>query len=114
MSSKPETPIQEELVAASDHGFLEKLLSFFGSDYRQCHPDELDDLMHNAGMALPNETVQMGFVCGRDKVVLTTHRAMKIDTQGFTGNKVLWLSLPYSKIRYYDWRVRALGILMRR
>jgi len=45
--------------------------------------------------------VQMGFVCGRDTMILTTHRAMKIDKQ-YLGSKVLYLSLPWTKIQRYE------------
>lgn len=45
----------------------------------------------------------MGFVCGRDAVVFTTHRAMKIDKQ-YLGKKVLYLSLPWTKIKAYSMR----------
>jgi len=53
-------------------------------------------------MLLPDEIVQMGFVCGRDTVVMTSHRAMKIDVQGFTGKQILYLSIPYTKVKAYE------------
>jgi len=63
----------------------------------------LDAKLHgDSSMLLPDEKVQMGFVCGRDTMVFTTHRAMKIDKQGFTGTKVLYLSLPWTKIKRYE------------
>jgi hypothetical protein len=86
---------------------LEKLLGFFGNDYRQVPPDECNELLHGSGMAIPNEQVQMAFVCGRDKVVFTTHRVMKFDTQGFSGQKVCYLSVPYTKIK--SWEVESAG-----
>jgi hypothetical protein len=59
--------------------------------------------MHgDCAMLLPNEKVQMGFVCGRDTVIMTTHRLMKIDKKGLTGTQVLYLSLPWTKIRAYE------------
>lgn len=52
-------------------------------------------------MALPDKRVQMGFVCGRDTVIPTTHRAMKLDTHSFTGKRVFYLSTPYSRLKSY-------------
>merc|ERR1719502_1925388 len=87
----------------SEPGLLEQFVSWLGDDFRAVDPEELDaKLRGDASMLLPDETVQMGFVCGRDTVIFTTHRAMKIDKQGFTGNKVLYLSLPWTKIKQYS------------
>merc|ERR1712187_866417 len=36
------------------------------------------DLEQLDPMLLPDERVQMGFTCGRDALILTTHRAIKI------------------------------------
>jgi len=103
-TSVPPTPAPHEVtVFRSDPGLLESFISWLGDDYRAIDPNELDaKLRGEASMLLPDETVQMGFVCGRDTVIFTTHRAMKIDKQGFTGNKVLYLSLPWTKIKQYS------------
>lgn len=103
-TSMPPTPAPEEmLVMQSDPGMLESFISWLGDDYRACDPEELDaKLRGECSMLLPDERVQMGFVCGRDTIILTTHRAMKIDKQGFTGKKVLYLSLPWTKIKKYE------------
>jgi hypothetical protein len=102
-SSQPPTPMPDGLLNATEPGLLEKFISFLGSDYRQVDPAEMDANLHNdCCMALPDEKVQMAWVCGRDTVIFTTHRAMKIDTQGFTGKRVLYLSLPYSKLKAYQ------------
>ena len=105
-TSLPPTELPEELKDASptsEPGLLESFISWLGSDYRVCDPDELEaKLRSDASMLLQDERVQMGFVCGRDTIVFTTHRAMKIDVQGFTGKKVLYLSLPWTKIKKYQ------------
>jgi len=93
----------QKLNAKSEASGFEKFLQVLGSDYRQVDPNELDKLLHNdAPLMLPNEKVQMGFACGRDKFVFTTHRAMKIDAQGWSGSKVMYLSLPYVNCRGYS------------
>ena len=102
-TSMPPTPASDSLVMwQSEPGMLEGFVSWLGSDYRAVDPEELDAKLHGeCSFLLPDEKVQMGFVCGRDTMILTTHRAMKIDKQGFTGKKVLYLSLPWSKIKMY-------------
>jgi len=100
----PPTPAPEDVrtMWQGEPGLIEGFISWLGDDYRACDPDELDEKLHgDCSMLLPDEIVQMGFVCGRDTVVLTTHRAMKIDKQ-WLGSKVLYLSLPWTKIKKYE------------
>ena len=93
---------------SGDPGMIEGFINWLGDDYRVCDPAELDEKLHGeVSFLLPDEAVQMGFICGRDTIILTTHRAMKIDKKGFTGKKVLYLSLPWSKIKKYQ--VRSAG-----
>mmetsp|Transcript_45598 Transcript_45598/g.105807 ORF Transcript_45598/g.105807 Transcript_45598/m.105807 type:complete len:771 (-) Transcript_45598:103-2415(-) len=90
----------QNLALQSDPGGFQKMLQVLGDDYRQVDPDELDRMLHSeAPLLLPNEKVIMGFACGRDKFLFTTHRAMKMDTQGFTGKRVQYLSVPYVNLR---------------
>jgi len=104
-TSMPPTPAPEAVLGMfqTEPGLLESFIHWLGDDYRACDPDELDAKLHgDCSMLLPDEKVQMGFVCGRDTIILTTHRALKIDKQGFTGKKVLYLSLPWTKIKAYE------------
>jgi hypothetical protein len=97
-------PAADDLLTMwqSEPGVLEEFISWLGEDYRACDPDELDEkLRGECSMLLPEERVQMGFVCGRDTMVFTSHRAMQIDKQ-FLGQKVLYLSLPWTKIKKYE------------
>ena len=81
---------------------------WLGDDYRMCSPAEMEGVLRQGGgsMLLEEEAVQMGFVCGRDSLLLTTHRAMHIDTK-WLGSKVHYLSLPWTKVRTYA--VRSAG-----
>ena len=108
-SSQPPTPAPEGMdMWSGDPGMIEGFINWLGDDYRVCDPAELDEKLHGeVSFLLPDEAVQMGFICGRDTIILTTHRAMKIDKKGFTGKKVLYLSLPWSKIKKYQ--VRSAG-----
>jgi len=102
-TSMPQTPASRDvLVMQSDPGLLEQFISWLGDDYRAVDPEELDaKLRGDASMLLPDEKVQMGFVCGRDVMIFTTHRAMKIDKQ-WLGKKVLYLSFPWTKVKKYE------------
>jgi hypothetical protein len=60
-------------------------------------------------MLLPTERVQMGALKGRSGLVLTTHRAIKIDTQGWAGKQISYLSVPYASIRAYSVDVESEG-----
>jgi len=90
-------------LAIDDTNCFEKLIHWLGDDFRQADPNELDEkLRSQTDMLLPDEQVQMGFICGRDTIIFTTHRAVKIDKQGFTGKKVLYLSIPWTKVQRYE------------
>jgi len=102
LSNEP-TNMPSGLLSVGMPGLIEGFIGWLTSDYRQVDPDELDAKLHSdCSMLLPNEKVRMGFLCGRDTLVLTTHRAIKIDKQGFTGKQVLYLSLPFTKIKSYE------------
>merc|ERR1712176_1505411 len=80
-SSRPLTPMPTDLLQASEPGGIERFLNWLGDDYRQVDPNEMDAQLHgDCSMLLPEEMVQMAFICGRDTVVLTTHRALYINT----------------------------------
>jgi len=102
-SSQPPTLVAPELLKPSEPGSMEKFMSWIGNNARQVDPSALDAQLHGGlSMLLPEERVQMGFVCGRDTFVLTTHRAMKIDVQGLMGTKMEFKSIPYTKLRGYS------------
>jgi len=102
-SSQPAAPVDTGVLAASQPGAIEGFLHWIGDNYRQVDPNELDAKMHSeCSMLLPDERVQMGFLCGRDTLILTSHRAMKIDVNGFTGKRVLYLSIPYTRIQSFE------------
>merc|ERR1719399_1746484 len=107
-TSMPPTPTASEVLDyRGDPGLLEQFVAWLGDDFRAVDPEELDaKLRGDASMLLPDEKVQMGFVCGRDAVVFTTHRAIQIDTQ-WLGSKVLYLSLPWTAIKTY--KVQSAG-----
>jgi len=80
-----------------------QFLSWIGDDYKQISADEATEkLTSDPAMLLPDEIVDLAFKCGRDMIVYTTKRYMKIDTQGWTGQKVNYKSLPYKAMACFS------------
>ena len=55
-----------------------------------------------AQLLAEGETVEVGFVLVRDKIIFTNQRLIFIDIQGMTGKKVEYLSVPYSKVTKFS------------
>ena len=55
-----------------------------------------------AQLLAEDETVEVGFVLVRDKIIFTNQRLIFIDIQGMTGKKVEYLSVPYSKVTKFN------------
>ena len=55
-----------------------------------------------AQLLAEDETVEVGFVLVRDKIIFTNQRLIFIDIQGMTGKKVEYLSVPYSKVTKFS------------
>jgi len=55
-----------------------------------------------AQLLAEGETVEVGFILVRDKIIFTNQRLIFIDIQGMTGKKVEYLSVPYSKVTKFS------------
>jgi len=55
-----------------------------------------------AQLLAEDETVEVGFILVRDKIIFTNQRLIFIDIQGMTGKKVEYLSVPYSKVTKFS------------
>jgi hypothetical protein len=53
-------------------------------------------------LLIEGEKIEVGFVVIRDTFVFTNKRLILVDIQGFTGSKIDYLSIPYSKITKYS------------
>ncbi|WMS86063.1 PH domain-containing protein [Pleionea litopenaei] len=62
--------------------------------------DELNKQL--APLMSDNENIEIGFAIFRDKMIFTNRRLIITDTQGLTGSKVSYLSIPYSKITKFS------------
>lgn len=48
------------------------------------------------------ESIEVGFIVLRDTFIFTNKRLILVDIQGITGNKIAYLSVPYSKITKFS------------
>merc|ERR1711962_1029195 len=65
--------------------------------------DSTEDLLaYNAPNPKQTFTREEAYKCGRDMAICTTKRMLYVDTKGFTGKKVEYLSLKYSCIKGYQ------------
>merc|ERR1719253_338215 len=69
----------------------------------QIDPSQVDAKFRaSPPILLDNEKTVMAFKCGRDLTLYTTKRIIRIDTQGFTGKKVEYQSIPYASIKAFS------------
>lgn len=98
-----EVPVDQSCIAAGDPKALEGFMNWLGQDAVAMDPAQLDAQMHGGNvMLMSDEHVVMAFKVGRDITCFTTRRVFILDTQGFTGKKVLYKSMPYSSIRAFS------------
>lgn len=60
---------------------------------------------------IQNEEVFASFTSMRDKLIFTNKRIISINSQGLTGTKVDYTSIPYSKIQTYSVETAGLADL---
>eukprot|EP00392_Amoebophrya_sp_AT5.2_P003039 g3044.t1 len=75
--------------------------SWVTDDAQQVNPQTANAQMHDCLLLEPDEWVVLAFRCGRDLYLLTTKRVFLVDSQGFTGEKCQYLTIPYSSIREF-------------
>lgn len=86
------------------------MIDFKNAEYLKLKP--VDDKAYSAAiqpMLIPDEAIIGTFRAIRDGVVFTNKRIFVINVQGFTGKKVDYTSLPYSKIQAYS--VETAGVI---
>lgn len=86
----------------ADGGGLDNLIDLLGGDARAIDPKMVEtQLRADPPILLPDEVVDMAFKCGRDTTCFTSKRFLRIDVQGFTGKKVMYLSYLWSHIKAF-------------
>lgn len=94
--------VSPDVMIPSPPGTLAKFMETLGNDARQMDPSQLDEQMHlEAPILQIDEQVQMAYKSGRDTMVVTNKRVFIIDTQGFSGKRVAYISIPFTSIRAF-------------
>jgi len=94
-------PMPPEIAARSTSG-AESLLNWLGGDAAQVDPAEFQARLSRASWLQEGESVVMAFQVGRDTIAFTDRRFFKVDVQGFSGKRVLYLSIPYTSLRAFS------------
>lgn len=82
----------------NDGGFFGKLGSMFSNNYQVLDAPFMEKQFKDNRMLQEDEQVAYAFNCGRDILMLTTKRIFLSDSQGWSGKKVQYLSIPYSTV----------------
>jgi hypothetical protein len=64
--------------------------------------DSADVATELASILIPGEKVEHAYKLVRDMIVFTDKRLLLVDKQGVTGKKVLFQSVPYSKVSHFS------------
>ena len=79
------------------------MIDFTNKTLIKLKPTDLKDGMSTvSNLLIPNEEIGFAFSSMRDKLVFTNKRIIAVDTQGITGKKVDYTSIPYSKIQVFS------------
>jgi len=85
--------------ASEDEGVISTFLSWLGDDAVQLNAKDMQKQLEQTAMLLSGEFVAMAHRAGCDAFILTNRRVMYIDVNGWTGNRINYLSVPYSSLR---------------
>mmetsp|Transcript_43399 Transcript_43399/g.114772 ORF Transcript_43399/g.114772 Transcript_43399/m.114772 type:complete len:786 (-) Transcript_43399:312-2669(-) len=91
------------VFAAGPADGVESFLSWIGDDAHQVDARAVEEQLRTVNpMLQDDERVELAYRSGRDMLVLSTRRALLIDTQGWTGKKVQYTSVPYTSLRGFS------------
>ncbi|WP_207434429.1 PH domain-containing protein [Sabulibacter ruber] len=78
-------------------------MGFFSAILGNAGAVSQEELLREFGKLLTDgEEIELGFKLMRDTFIFTTKRLILIDRQGFTGNKVEYLSISYRSISRFS------------
>lgn len=102
----PDVSVPPDVTNPTPPGSLSKFMDWLGNDACAVDPNELDCLMHESGAPIlqVDERVVMAYKAGRDTFIVTNKRVFLIDTQGFSGKRVAYISIPFTNIRAFAMR----------
>jgi len=94
--------VSPDVMIPSPPGTLTAFMERLGNDARAIDPKQLDDDMHGSAPILQlDERVEMAYKAGRDTFIVTNKRIFLLDTQGFSGKRVAYISIPFTSIRAF-------------
>eukprot|EP00092_Neocalanus_flemingeri_P034833 GFUD01037907.1.p1 GENE.GFUD01037907.1~~GFUD01037907.1.p1 ORF type:complete len:776 (+),score=157.04 GFUD01037907.1:222-2549(+) len=99
-ASEEAAPYKTETKA--EGGKTKTMLDYLANDSVRLEEGAVENELGGIGALIPGEKVELAYKCGRDMVVCTSKRVMYMDTQGFSGKRVEFLSLRYSCIKAYE------------
>ena len=97
-----DAPSPQKTSVESQGGKANKLLDYISGDSVRLEEDKVEGGLMNIGALVSNERVKLAYKCGRDMVICTSKRMLYVDTQGFSGKRVEYLSMRYSCIKGYE------------
>jgi len=100
MMSEEPAPYKSETKASG--GKSKTLLDYIANDSIRLDEQAVEEEFIGIGALVPNEKVELAYKCGRDMVICTSKRVIYMDTKGFSGKRVEFLSLRYSCIKAYE------------
>ena len=71
------------------------LCFFFQGDSVKLDESVVESELNAIGALVPNEGIKLAYKCGRDMVICTSKRMLYVDTQGFSGKRIEYLSMRY-------------------
>ena len=66
----------------------------------------MESELNAIGALVPNEKIKLAYKCGRDMVICASKRMLYVDTQGFSGKRIEYLSMRYNFIKDYKARIK--------
>lgn len=76
-------------------GGAQGAMQWLGGDAHEIKAETVNQQLHtNPPILQSDETVEKAYKCGRDMTVFTTKRILYVDVQGWTGQKVEYMSYP--------------------
>lgn len=100
LQQAPNTPVPPRfLLVSGDEDGLENLLSTLGDEERAINPTELETVFHTTlPLLLDEEKTFMAFKVGRDLTLFTNLRIICLDSEGWSGGRTFYRSIPYNRI----------------
>lgn len=101
---RPSTvPIPSTTLDLTPPGAMEKMLGSLTGNAKEIDPAEVEaSLRGDVNMLQTDEHVALAYKAGRDTLIFTTKRIISIDTKGFSGKKVAYISIPFHSVRGFE------------